>query len=204
MSEPLPVCRTDCWPFGGHHVVAWRTRLWQLRKTETGVTTPLVGQARADVDRDCRGRKPPPQSPEGGGQHVRWPTGTEVCRSNWLSPQWFKERSLFVSAGGPLLPVSPLTGHDGLDSGTLQFILAQSLAPCAQKLSNVESMVSTSSQLVPEVSVEQLELSTPEVRWQWYRAQSSFAPDLGRCFPCLFLVLLFLRPCWWEIRSLSR
>ena len=50
---------------------------------------------------------------------------------------------------------------------------------CAQELSNVESMVSTSSHLVPEVSAEQLDLSTPEVRWQWYRAQSSLAPDLG-------------------------
>ena len=88
--------------------------------------------------------------------------------------QWFK---------GPSLAVSPLTGHDGLDSRTLQFLLAQSLAPCAQELSNVESMVSTSSQLVPEESVEQLELSTPEVRWQWWcRPHPSVAPDLGR-FP---------------------
>ena len=45
----------------------------------------------------------------------------------------------------------------------------------------MESMVCTSFNLVPE-SVEQLELGTPEVRSQWYRAQSSFAPDLGR-FP---------------------
>ena len=87
--------------------------------------------------------------------------------------QWLKERSLFVSAGCPSLAVSPLTEHERL--------LAQSLAPRAQELSNVESMVSTSSHLVPE-SVEQLELGTPEVRSQWYRAQSSFAPDLGR-FP---------------------
>ena len=57
-----------------------------------------------------------------------------------------------------------------------------SLAPRAQEFSNAESMVSTCSHLVPEESVERLELSTPEVRWQWYRAQSSFAPDLGR-FP---------------------
>ena len=46
----------------------------------------------------------------------------------------------------------------------------------------MDSMVSTSSHLVPEVSVEQLELSTPEVRWQWYRAQSLLVSDLGR-FP---------------------
>ena len=46
----------------------------------------------------------------------------------------------------------------------------------------MESMVSTSSQLVPEESVEHFELSTPEVRWQWYRAHPSVAPDLGR-FP---------------------
>ena len=84
--------------------------------------------------------------------------------------QWLKERSLFVSAGCPSLAVSPLTEHERL--------LAQSLAPRAQELSNVESMVSTSSHLVPE-SIEQLELGTPEVRSQWYRAQSSFAPDLG-------------------------
>ena len=83
--------------------------------------------------------------------------------------QWFKERSLFVSAVCPSLAVSPLVGHVGLDSRTLQF-LAQSLAPRAQELSNVESMVSTCSHLVPEESVEQLELSTPEVRWQWCRA----------------------------------
>ena len=70
----------------------------------------------------------------------------------------------------------------------------------------MESMVSTSSQLVPEESVGQLGLSTREVRWQWYRAHPSVAPDLGRCpvalpgvagsasvsveylklFPCLF------------------
>ena len=82
----------------------------------------------------------------------------------------------------PSLAVSPLAGHDGLDSRTLQFLQAQFLAPCAQEMSNVESMVSACSHLVLEESVEQLELSTPEVRWQWYRAQSSHAPDLGR-FP---------------------
>ena len=69
-----------------------------------------------------------------------------------------------------------------LTAETLQFLLAQSLAPGAQELSNVESMVNTSSQLVPEESVELLELSTPEVRWQWYRAHPSVAPELDR-FP---------------------
>ena len=87
-----------------------------------------------------------------------------------------------MSAGCPSLAVSPLTGHDGLDSRTLQFLLAQSLAPGSQDLSNVESMVNTSSQLVPEESVEQLELSTPDVRWHWYRAHRSVAPELDR-FP---------------------
>ena len=88
-------------------------------------------------------------------------------------------RSLFVSVGCPSLAVSPLTRHE-------QFLLAQSLA--APELSDVESMVSTSSRLVPEVSVEQLELSTPEVRWQ-----SSSAPDLGR-FP------VSLPGCWFSVR----
>ena len=50
----------------------------------------------------------------------------------------------------------------------------------------MESMVNTSSQLVPEDSVEQLELSTPEVRWQWYRAHPSVAPVLDR-FPVALL-----------------
>ena len=68
--------------------------------------------------------------------------------------QCFKGRSLFVSAVCPSLAV-------GLDS---------------------RSMVSTCSHLVPEESVEQLDLSTAEGRWQWYRAKSSRAPDLGR-FP---------------------
>ena len=36
--------------------------------------------------------------------------------------QWFKGRSLFVSAWCPSLADSPLSGHDGLDSGTLQFL----------------------------------------------------------------------------------
>ena len=97
--------------------------------------------------------------------------------------QWFKGRSLFVSAGCPSLAVSSLAGHDGLDSTTLEFLLAQSLAPRAQELSNVESMVSTSAQFVPEESVEQRELSTSEVRWQWYRAHPSVAPDLSRFLP---------------------
>ena len=67
--------------------------------------------------------------------------------------QWFKERSLFVSAGCPSLVVSPLTGHDGLDSRTLQFLQAQSLAPGAQELSNVESNVESISNMSPNVSV---------------------------------------------------
>ena len=91
-------------------------------------------------------------------------------------------RSLFETAGCLSLAVSSLAGHDGLDSTTFKFLLAQSLAPRAQELSNVESVVSTSSQFVPEESVEQRELSTPEVRWQWYRAHPSGAPNLCR-FP---------------------
>ena len=46
----------------------------------------------------------------------------------------------------------------------------------------MESMVSACSHLVLEESVEQNELSTPEVRQQAYRAESSHAPDLGRWF----------------------
>ena len=95
--------------------------------------------------------------------------------------QWLKERSLFVSAGCPSLAVSPLTEHERL--------LAQSLAPRAQELSNVESMVSTSSHLVPE--------SVGNSSWAHQKSARSG-------FPCLFLVLLVLRPCWWKIRCLSR
>ena len=43
-------------------------------------------------------------------------------------------------------------------------------------------MVSACSRLVPEENGEQLELSTPAARWQWYRVQCSLAPDLCR-FP---------------------
>ena len=39
--------------------------------------------------------------------------------------QWFQGRSLFVSAGCLSLAVSASTGHDGLDSGTLKFLLAR-------------------------------------------------------------------------------
>ena len=123
----------------------------------------------------------------------------------WIAIALAENLSLFVSAVCPSLAVSPLAGCDGLDSKTLQFLLAQSLAPRAQELSNVESMDSACSHLVPEESIE------PRAE----HARSSLAVvcsllllPIFVAFPSLFLVTfclrLVLRPCWWEICILSR
>ena len=85
-----------------------------------------------DVDRDCFARNlhHSRQKVEGNtSDGLRAQKGAEpaVCHPGVLKDpevQWFEECCLFVSAVCPSLAVSPLAGHDGIDSKTLQFLLA--------------------------------------------------------------------------------
>ena len=155
---------------------------------------------RTTVGSSCAGRRASTRDRRSNSYSGSLP---QVLSLGWLECLLFRSmrsrlvRSLSLSlVPSPLLPHVSDPAMDVLDDGLV-------------------------SHLVQE-GVKQLDLSTPEARWQWYRVRTSPAPDLSRfpvslpgdvqelsnrkrAKPVLLLILclrLGLRPCWWNLRSL--
>ena len=79
-----------------------------------------------------RMRKPPPQSPKGGGRRARRPTGTEDCQSHWCAarrpdgpePQGRAGMVGYMPASVPRLQGHRLNGDGGeaVDGTSLRYL----------------------------------------------------------------------------------
>ena len=91
-------------------------------------TTTTTSRFHSRVAFQRCGRKPSPQPPEGGGQHVRWPTGREVCQSSWCLKGSRGAVVLLGAASVSFVGCLAVGGAPGQEIKTFQFLLPQSLA----------------------------------------------------------------------------